>query len=117
MTYGWAILVVVAVVAALYGLGVFNIGAGAVTCSPCFSYFAYVDYSAGDLALRNGPQQLTSITAILPTGLTITPNANVDPGADITISGISTTGDVDFIIEYVVEISGFAHNDTATIRQ
>ena len=111
MTYGWAILIVIVVVAALYGMGVFS-QTGGVTCSPCFSYFAFVDYSAGTLLITNGAQEIDTISA--STG---TPSpTSADPGDDITITGISTSGDVDITITYNVTASGLTHTDTATIH-
>jgi len=57
MTYGWAILIVIVVIAALYSMGVFTVSPG-VPCSPCFSYFAFVDYADGTLKIRNGPRTI-----------------------------------------------------------
>jgi len=54
MTYGWAILIIIVVVAALYSLGVFSVSPG-VSCSPCFSYFAFRDYDAGTVDPVAGP--------------------------------------------------------------
>ncbi len=111
MTYGWAILIVIVVVAALYGMGVFSLKGG-VSCSPCFSYFAFVDYANGTLLIRNGAQAIESISV---TGGT--PDvATADPGDDITITGVSTSGDVDITITYTVTDSGLQHTDTATIH-
>ncbi|MHA1867361.1 MAG: hypothetical protein ACTSVB_02005 [Candidatus Heimdallarchaeaceae archaeon] len=111
MTYGWAILIVIVVVAALYGMGVFSLKSG-VTCSPCFSYFAFVDYADGTIMIRNGAQAIDTIS--VNTG-SITPTT-ADPGDDLTITGISTTGDVDITITYNVTDSGLQHTDTATIH-
>lgn len=112
MTYGWAILVVVAVVAALYGLGVFKVGTGTVKCSPCFSYFAYVDYAGGILTVKNGPQDINSIVA---TG----GNSSVtvaDAGTAFNITGIAPTGTVTVTVTYAVNASSLSHTDTATIH-
>jgi len=111
MTYGWAILIVIVVVAALYGMGVFSLKGG-VACSPCFSYFAFVDYADGTLMVRNGAQIIDSINV---TGGTPDVTA-ADPGDDITITSVSTTGDVDITITYDVTDSGLEHTDTATIH-
>ena len=121
MTYGWAILIVVVVVAALYAMGVFKIGAPPVPCSPCFSYFAFVDYAGGTLLIRNGAQEvnITSITASPDAAPTVTStalNARTSPGGDITITNIDTTGDIDITITYTVVASGLQHTDTATIH-
>src|SRR3990170_1005290 len=92
MTYGWAILIVIVVVAALYALGIFQAGGRGVTCSPCFSNFAFVDYASGNLLVRNGPQDISSITiSTTPTGAgTLATTAT--PGQDITITLVPTTG-------------------------
>jgi hypothetical protein len=118
MTYGWAILVVIAVVAALWGMGVFRPGAGPLKCNPCFSTFLYVDYSAGTLVIKNGPQDinLTSVSST-PAGATSTQlNQLISSGQTITITGIPTTGDVQVTITYTVIASGLSHTETATIR-
>jgi len=55
MTYGWAVLLVVAVVASLFVLGVFNIGAFIGPRATGFSQLSVIAWnvnSAGDLALR-----------------------------------------------------------------
>lgn len=123
MTYGWAILVVVAVVAALYGLGVFKGGTGsAVKCSPCFSYFAYVDYADGTLKVTNGPNAMyiTNITGLGVWNYTAYPAGNsvtaYSPGDSMTISNISTTGNQQITVTYVVNASSLSHTDTATIH-
>jgi len=63
MTYGWAILIVIAVVAALYAMGVFRLPAGGVggPCSPCFppgSDIAYVAHNSTHVLLRVGPNAI-----------------------------------------------------------
>ncbi len=116
MTYGWAILVVVAVVAALYGLGVFKIGSGSVKCSPCFSYFAYVDNTANSVVLKNGPTKI-SVTSITPSSSGPSLPASLDPGATLTITLSSAlTAATAFDIGYTVTDSGLSHNDTASLR-
>ena len=110
MTYGWAILIIIVVVGALFAMGVFNTKS-AVACSPCFSNFAFVDYSDGTLMIKNGPKEITIDGIIGGTG-----SGTYDPGADITITGISTTDDVDITITYNVTTSGLQHTDTATIH-
>jgi len=122
MTYGWAILIVIVVVAALYSMGVFSGGGGGVACSPCFGYFAFVDYATGTLRIRNGARTITDLSIIDPTGTSITNNdcTGTDicsSGHDIEITGISTTDKtVNFIIQYQDRDSTLYHNDTATIH-
>ena len=112
MTYGWAILIIIVVVAALYAMGVFKVGSS-VSCSPCFSYFAYMDYSAGTLVMRNGANDIKSVTVNIGT---ISPSI-ATPGADLTITGIPTSGKQTIIVSYNVTSSGLPHTDTATINQ
>jgi len=137
MTYGWAILIVIVVVAALYSMGVFTVSPG-VPCSPCFSAFAFVDYADGTLMIRSGPRNIGFVTANV-TYTSGTPAVSDGPdadsyaecwfnvtnpsqndycsaGNDITLTGISTTGDVDITINYKDVDSGLWHTDTATIH-
>lgn len=112
MTYGWAILIVIIVVAALWAMGVFTV-TSPVACSPCFTYFAFRDYQAGTLLLVNGPESI-DITNV--TGATIPATTDYTAGKQITLTGVATTGDVDVTITYDV-IGGLAgHTDTATIH-
>lgn len=119
MTYGWAILIVIIVVAALWSMGVFRT-TSPVTCTPCFSYFAFVDYSNGVMKIKNGPQDIesVSISASPDTGstVTITPNTTVSPGQTLTVTNIDTSGDISITITYTVSASGLNHTDTATIH-
>ena len=118
MTYGWAILIVVIVVAALYAMGVFT-ASPSVACSPCFSNFAYVDYAAGNLLVRNGPQSIDTITiaAVPDTGAnaTITPTSATS-GDMLNITGVDATGDVEITLTYTVTSSGLTHTDSATVH-
>jgi hypothetical protein len=133
MTYGWAILIVIVVVAALYSMGVFQVSPG-VPCSPCFSYFAFVDYADGTLLIRNGPRNINvsghmfngTIKAIASpdTGSVVTLsdayqcNATdvCSAGDDITLINIDATGDVEITLEYTDSDSGLLHSDSATIH-
>ena len=134
MTYGWAILIVIVVVAALYSMGVFTTSPG-VPCSPCFSYFAFVDYADGTLVIRNGPRNVnvsydffngTIKGAASPdTQAPVMSLSNVylcnstspcDAGDDLTFAGIDTTGDVEITLYYTDVDSGLVHSDSATIH-
>ena len=118
MTYGWAILVVVAVVAALYGLGVFKVGTGSVKCSPCFSYFAYVDYADGVLMLKNGPTDVNGLNATAGAADNTTSNAALTAGQQFVLSGITTTAGTTqtVTLSYAATSSGLVHTDTAVIH-
>ncbi len=117
MTYGWAILIVIVVIAALYAMGVFTPTSGGVSCSPCFANFAFRDYANPTLALTTGPQEIniTSVTGgTLSAGCTL--NEACPASTDIEINGISATGVVDIAIDYTLTSSGLAHQDTAKIH-
>jgi len=126
MTYGWAILIIIVVVAALYAMGVFSTK-GSVSCSPCFSYFAFVDYSqtTGELRIRNGARTVTITAADVsstPAGanlLTDCSTTSCDAGVNIDIDGVphaATDVTVAIQINYLDTASGLTHTDTATIR-
>ena len=124
MTYGWAILIIIVVVAALYAMGVFSIKGG-VACSPCFSYFALVDYSqtAGTLRVRNGARtiQIDSVVSSPDAGATTTACAAgtpCDSGADIDITAVPNTAGTNEVITitYTDISSNLQHTDTATIH-
>jgi hypothetical protein len=118
MTYGWAILIIIVVVAALYAMGIFNIKGG-VTCSPCFSYFAFRDFDKGTgiVYLRNGARTIDE-GSIVPAGGTSTDCAasDCDPGADMTFTLTTNTGNQVISIQYTDSDSGVDHTDTATIH-
>jgi len=117
MTYGWAILIIIVVVAALYAMGVFKVGKATVPCSPCFSYFAYVDHSSDTLIIRNGPQELSAIYVSVGGNNIYTSTNTITPGQQITISSAGTFGgDVTVDITYTVAASGLNHTDTATLH-
>ena len=75
MTYGWAILIVIAVVAALYAMGVFKLPTGGLGgCSPCFPSggdFAYVAHNASHLLVRIGPNKVKINGTTYDTGSTV----------------------------------------------
>ena len=135
MTYGWAILIVVVVVAALFALGVFTPGASRVPCSPCFSAgdFTYVDYSQGplkvtdgSLTLRTGPRDITLTAVKIIVGSTTTtlvsgtdyPSALLTSGTTVQITGIpDAAASTDAMsITYTVQSSTLSHTDSATIH-
>ena len=113
MTYGWAIIIIIVAVAALYAMGVFNLGGTAVPCSPCFGYFAFIDYANDTLKIRNGAHDIQSMSIDTGTLSTTTP----DPGDDITVTGLAGTGDLTLTITYNLTSSGLVHTDSATIHR
>ena len=123
MTYGIAIAIVVIAVAALYSMGVFSPSSSTVACSPCFSSFAFVDYSNGTLVLKNGARDI-NITSVTPAGVVVNAtlgncalNGLCEANKKIVLTNISTTeADVDITITYKDILSGLTHTDKATIH-
>lgn len=123
MTYGWAILIVIVVIAALYLMGVFTPKSPGGTCSPCFSNFAFVDYVPGQLKLTTQPRDIiiqnvtddgTEIAGTYLTGCTKGSTCSASTG--ITITGIGTSGIHTIAINYDL-VGGIAgHSDTAKIH-
>jgi hypothetical protein len=96
MTYGWALLIIVVVGAALYALGVLN--PATYTQSRCtgFQYFIYQDQKyastgAFSVVLLNGntPVEVTALS-VGGTSLTMS-EQNVSTGAKFTLSGTGAT--------------------------
>ncbi|MEM5811184.1 MAG: hypothetical protein QXG91_00325 [Candidatus Aenigmatarchaeota archaeon] len=109
MTYGIAILIIVSVIVALYAMGVFRIGRGGPSCSPCFpagTEFQYKDHSKDILVLANGPYEIT-INRVLKDNTQVTCSdpttfpSSYEPNKDITLRCAGQfAGDVTIIIEY-----------------
>jgi uncharacterized protein (UPF0333 family) len=119
MTYGIAIAIVVIAVAALYSMGVFSPSSSTVACSPCFSNFAFVDYSDGTLVLKNGAYDLESVSVSCSPDTDATNcsvSSTISANQQFNITGIDTTGDISVTITYTRSASGLTHNDTATIH-
>jgi len=121
MTYGWAILIVIAVVAALYAMGVFRLPTGGLgKCSPCFppgSGVSYKDHNADNLVLVVGPSEIDNVSAFV--GATQTPvlAGPFAPGSTVTITNSSLfRGDVNVIVQYRDTSSGLYHNVSATLH-
>jgi len=130
MTYGIAIAIVVIAVAALYSMGVFSPSSSTVACSPCFSNFAFVDYSSGTLVLKNGARDInitnvtytnaagTPLQASIPSSSNCQLNSKCDANKQFKINftalGSGTTQTIK--IYYKDILSGLNHTDTATIH-
>jgi hypothetical protein len=123
MTYGWAILIVIVVVAALYSMGVFRLSGG-VACSPCFGYFAFVDYSqtTGEIRVRNGPKTIDTLSVVsIPAGATSSDCGATacGSGANVAITGVPNTAtdpEVVVTITYTDTESTLSHTDSGTIH-
>jgi hypothetical protein len=115
MTYGWAILIVIAVVAALYAMGVFQLPSGGLSkCSPCFgsgSGVAYVDHNATALIVRVGPAPISDASA---NGGTVAAGP-FDTGDNVELAG-TFSGDVDVTIAYTDDNSGLRHSSSITLH-
>jgi len=117
MTYGIAIAIVVIAIAALYSMGVFSPSSSTVACSPCFSNFAFVDYSDGTLVLKNGPKNLENVNCTWSTGFDY--KGNVNANEQFNITGIPHDSSDDLVklnLTYANAISHLPHTDTATIH-
>ena len=110
MTYGWAILIVIVVIAALYSMGVFTL-TGGVPCSPCFSYFSYIDHDSTNLYIRNGPRVIESVS-IAGTSVGDVYNAS----DDLSGAHSCTSWPCDVTVAYTVSDSGALHSDTGTLQ-
>ena len=121
MTYGWAILIVIAVVAALYAMGVFKLPTGGLgKCSPCFppgSAIAYVDHNADNLVVRVGPEDIQNVTLIINNEVVNFKGEVFSSGSPITFTNTSKfKGDVTVTIQYTSVASGLTHNVSATLH-
>jgi len=121
MTYGWAILIVIAVVAALYAMGVFKLPTGGLgKCSPCFppgSAIAYVDHNADNLVVRVGPEDIRNVDVIIDDTVVASQARQFSSGSTITFNAPGKfRGDVTVIIQYESVASGLKHNVTATLH-
>lgn len=110
VNYGWAILIVIIVIAVLWAAGMFMESLPA-ECRPCFTYFSFMDYYEGTLVLRNGAERVNieGVTGGEASGM-------YEPGQEIRVTGIATSGDVEVVITYRVARSGLQHTSTATIH-
>ena len=105
MTYGIAILIIVSVIVALYAMGVFRVGKGGPSCSPCFpagTEFQYKDHNKDILVLTNGPYEIT-INRVLKDNTPICTGlpSNYEPNKDIKLTCTGDlAGDVTITIEY-----------------
>lgn len=103
-------------------MGVFSPTGATVGCSPCFSYFAYSDYSGGTLLLLNGANDvsITGISCSPDTGTACNMSgglpASVGANDKFNITGIDTSGDIDMTITYTKVGKLGGHTDTATIH-
>ena len=138
MTYGWALLVIVVVGAALYALGVLNPATYAQSRCTGFQYFQFESQqmtaaNGYSLDVRNGVQEVT-VKGIKVGTMTssATPTVTVDGaattsavsrGKKMTISTSTdatdkATGDTfsDYTVQITYDVSGGAagYNDTAT---
>ena len=121
MTYGWAILIVIAVVAALYAMGVFRLPTGGIgKCSPCFppgSVIAYVDHNADNIVVRVGPEDIRDVSVIVNNEVVATQSGPFSPGSTITFTNASKfKGDVTVTIQYTSVASGLTHSVSATLH-
>jgi len=132
MTYGWAILIVIAVVAALYAMGVFKLPTGGLgRISPPFppgAGVAYEDHNADALVLVVGSKTIDNVKVYvydMKSGLlrgiaTTNQPGPYNPGTRIKFTNSSITGlfsgDVNITVEYTDVNSGLSHTDSAGLH-
>ncbi|MEM7826401.1 MAG: hypothetical protein QW451_02110 [Candidatus Aenigmatarchaeota archaeon] len=123
MTYGWAILIVIAVVAALYAMGIFRLPGGGIAgpCSPCFpsgSAIAY-DYHGSDaLSVIVGPREI-NVTRVETTkgSADFDPPINGKPNSRISIPCTGCfAGDVEVRVTFQDVASGIVSSLNATLH-
>ncbi|MFH8080715.1 MAG: hypothetical protein QXO84_02430 [Candidatus Aenigmatarchaeota archaeon] len=115
MTYGWAILIIVVVIAALYAMGVFKTRS-TVPCSPCFGYFAYVDHNTNTLVLRNGPKEVNISAGNGDQSGCTFPTETFSPGQEIRLTGCDIQNNEKVVIAYTSSDSGLTKTDSATLH-
>ena len=119
MTYGWALLVIVVVGAALFALGVLNPTTYTQTRCQGFQYFSYQDQKADTtndnvaLSLVNGPQDVT-VTAMtwggsavtLTSGTTATAGSKFTPTGTITLASAAADPYTNVVATITYSVSG-----------
>ncbi len=128
MTYGWAILIVIVVVAALYSMGVFSGGGAGAPCSPCFSTFAYIDHNATTVIITSGSRTIRDIQA---SGLELSTDASpwnapstsignatnpINAGTKIYLNKTSIINGEVISMTYIVADSGMSKTDSGTLH-
>lgn len=122
MTYGWAILIIIAVIAALYAMGVFSLPSGGLgKCSPCFpagSALAYSDHNADTLVVTVGPSKLNNVNASTSAGSTTNQVGPFDPGERVTLSAVTDVfaGDVTVTVYYTDDASNLSHSVAVSLH-
>lgn len=114
MTYGWAILILVVVVAALFAMGVFKTGTTVPCSNPCFgSQFSYVDHNTTHLILKNGARDVR-LTAV--TGGSLPSDVDLSSGEETTITLSSSTRPLTVTITYNVVGGTSGHTESGILR-
>jgi hypothetical protein len=105
MTYGWALLVIIIVGAALFALGVLNPATYQSKRCNGFSYFQYIDHVADDtngdfsLHVRNGVSDITvtglTLGSTAGANLAGSPDLTPSQGEEVVISADTLGGEID----------------------
>lgn len=133
MTYGWALLLIVLVVGALFALGIFDVGSFLGSKASGFAQMSPVGWrvsSAGAMTLMfenhaGTAVNVTSIVATLgtqnvtySTAFTLSAGERSSTVSVGTLSGAGDVGDsysVDVVISYTDTSTGFAYVDSGTV--
>lgn len=133
MTYGWALLLIVLVVGALFALGVFDIGSFLGSKASGFSQMGIVGWrvssgGAFTMMMENhvgSPVNVTGISATYGTE-TVTYNttfsmANGARSSTLSVGNFSSTGDqgdsysISLLVTYTDTSTGFEYMDSGTL--
>ncbi|MEM5853555.1 MAG: hypothetical protein QXG39_03020 [Candidatus Aenigmatarchaeota archaeon] len=123
MTYGWAILIVIAVVAALYAMGIFRLPGGGIggPCSPCFpagSAITYDYHGANNLSVIVGPREINITRVTTSKGSeSFDPPINGLPNSRVSIPCTGCfVGDVEVNVTFIDVASGIESTVGATLH-
>jgi hypothetical protein len=133
MTYGWALLLIVLVVGALFALGIFDVGSFLGSKASGFSQLSLVGWRIADsgaftIMLENHAGTGVNVTGInatlgtdtisYSTSFTMATGAKSSTVAVGTFSSPGSTGDsytIDLTITYVDTSTGFQYVDSGTV--
>ena len=113
MTYGWAILIVIIVVAALYMMGVFTVGPGVPYSG--LGYFHYRDHNTTHLILLNGPKEIEVTTPSLPGIYNASDEITISLTGAGSLGCTANTWPCEFTITYKDRATGMSHDDTGKL--
>jgi hypothetical protein len=115
----FGILAVILSFGVVFGVHTTNTDTANVACSPCFGHFSFVDYEEGTLVVRNGPHYIENINLVVvpdSDSNAVISSTKAEPGENLTITGIDTSGNIYVKIHYDLTESGLSYLDKAMIH-